>query len=159
MIKTKINLLLLLLLLSSSKVYAASGLTIKPSAPASDAYGSIQLDRLSGALLFIKNGQFKKAYETLTLLSQLSENEADRQNLLGFAARKLGNFSIAKKHYKKALEINPLHLPALQYQGELFLALGDVKNAKLNLRRLKERCFLKCPVEYKELKAAIKMFE
>ena len=29
-------------------------------------------------------------------------------------------------HYKKALEINPKHLGALEYQGELFLTVGNL---------------------------------
>ena len=36
----------------------------------------------------------------------------------------------------RALEINPKHVRALEYQGELFLQLGKVADAKLNLEKI-----------------------
>ena len=42
--------------------------------------------------------------------------------------------------YLKVLAINPDHLGALEYQGELFIATGRVDQAKANLDRLKTLC-------------------
>ena len=41
--------------------------------------------------------------------------EADRLNLLGFTARKSGNFKGAGTIYEKALMTNPRHTNALEY--------------------------------------------
>ena len=44
----------------------------------------------------------------------------------------------------RALYLNPEHLGALEYQGELFLTLGDLKRAEWNLSRLKQLCSVVC---------------
>ena len=41
-----------------------------------------------------------------------------------------------------ALEINPKHVGALQYQGELFITLGQIDKAKDNLERIGKICWL-----------------
>jgi tetratricopeptide (TPR) repeat protein len=79
---------------------------------------------------------------------------ADAFNQLGYAHRKLNKLPEARAHYAKALEINPDHRGALEYQGELFLMLDDLKSAEANLARLDKLCFFGC-AEYSELKKAI----
>ena len=88
-------------------------------------------------------------------LNAHESDEADRQNLLGFSARRLGKLTTAQDHYETALKIDPSHLGALEYQGKLFLMLGDLENAELNLVKLKTKCFLICPKEYSQLLKAI----
>jgi len=44
---------------------------------------------------------------------------------------------LTKKHYTAALELTPKHLGALEYQGELFIALGDLESAAQNLEKNK----------------------
>ena len=85
------------------------------------------------------------------------KDEADRQNLLGFTARKYGELDKAASHYIRALEIDPKHKGALEYQGELFLALGQMEKALNNLRLLKSQCQLGC-LEVTQLQAAIDKF-
>jgi Flp pilus assembly protein TadD len=79
----------------------------------------------------------------LPILLQLTADEptnADAWNLLGFTQRKLGEFDAAGVAYDTALKINPAHLGALEYQGELFLQTGAVDKAKANLETLRELC-------------------
>ena len=58
-------------------------------------------------------------------------------NELGFAYRKSDDFDNAAKYYKKALELDPEHLGAIEYQGEMYVDLGQKDNALSNLELLK----------------------
>ena len=77
--------------------------------------------------------------------------------MLGFSYRKSGNLDEAAKHYDKALGLDPKHKGALEYQGELFLMLGDKGAAEENLEKLDKICWLGCE-ELDELRTAIRKF-
>ncbi len=79
----------------------------------------------------------------------------DLYNLLGFTSRKSGNLAIAAKHYEKALSINARHVGALQYQGELFITLGEYDSAQQNLAKIEKICWLFACEEEKLLKTAL----
>jgi len=81
-------------------------------------------------------------------------NNADVNNLLGYTSRKLQQYSQAGVYYTKALTIDPKHLGALEYQGELFMILKKSTPAKLNLAKIKAICGTNCE-EYLDLKKAI----
>ena len=66
----------------------------------------------------------------------------------------MGNLDNAAKYYKVALEINPEHKGALEYQGEMFLKLDDLASAKGNLEKLAKLCPSGCD-ERAELTRAI----
>ncbi|MEX0645922.1 MAG: tetratricopeptide repeat protein [Parvularculaceae bacterium] len=68
----------------------------------------------------------------------------DILNYLGFAHRKLGQFDKARGYYAQALAIDPAHLGATEYLGELYLEIGDVARAKRQLARLDELCAFGC---------------
>jgi hypothetical protein len=57
-------------------------------------------------------------------------------------------------YYNKALAMNPLHRGALEYQGELYVEMGQVGKAKENLAKLKGICPFGCE-EYGDLQEAI----
>lgn len=79
----------------------------------------------------------------IPLLQQVTAEEpmnADAWNLLGYSNRKLGNYELAAAAYATALRINPGHLGALEYQGEMFVELGQIDNAKANLTTLESLC-------------------
>ena len=97
---------------------------------------------------------FKGARAQLLLIDKKFTNNADVNNLLGFTSRKLKMYSDSAMYYTKALKINPNHLGALEYQGELFVATKKIAAAKSNLAKLKMLCGLNCE-EYKDLKKAI----
>ena len=79
----------------------------------------------------------------LPLLDQITQTEpdnADAWNLRGFANRKLGHIDVAATSYEMALKINPAHLGALEYQGEMFVETGKIDAAKANLTALQGLC-------------------
>lgn len=79
----------------------------------------------------------------LPLLDKITAEEpqnADAWNLRGFANRKLGNMDVAATSYSAALKINPGHLGALEYQGEMYLELGQTDAALANLKTLQGLC-------------------
>jgi len=113
--------------------------------PFESIYGLIRLEK------------FAEAHESLKFIRVLTPSkEADKYNLLGFTARKSGDLNVAAEYYKKALEINPKHIQALEYQGELYLQLGEMEKAKKNLEKIKTICWFICK-EKKMLEEAIKL--
>ena len=80
---------------------------------------------------------------------------ADVYNLYAFASRKTGDRKTAATFYQKALELDPRHLSALEYQGEMFVEMGDMKRARANLEILVTQCPQGCE-EREDLEKAIK---
>ncbi len=60
--------------------------------------------------------------------------------------------------YQKALNIKPKHKGALEYLGELYLEIGQLEKAKLQLENLDKACFFSCK-QYRELKEEIEKYE
>ena len=129
----------------------------KASKKESSSYGKSSSGRFGSAKNLINQKRYSAAYVELASLSIASKDEADRQNLLGFTARKDGRLEIASVHYKNALGIDPNHRGALEYQGELFLMLGQVDEARENLKMLKKQCWIGC-LEATKLEAAISKY-
>jgi cytochrome b involved in lipid metabolism len=109
---------------------------------------------LSEADALIKQKNFTAALNLLKQADSTYANNADVNNLLGFSSRNLKQFSASARYYQKALRINPNHLGALEYQGELFLQTKKVSAAKKNLAKLKQLCGVNCE-EYLDLKKSI----
>ena len=106
------------------------------------------------AVKLIKANKFKDAIILLETLVITNPKDADILNYLGFSYRKTGDLVKSSDYYKKALNINPKHLGALEYQGELFITLGKIDMAKANLARIDEICFTQCK-ELRKLEKAI----
>jgi tetratricopeptide (TPR) repeat protein len=106
------------------------------------------------ALKLIKKKSFKAAVETLNKAEKNQKKDADIYNYLGFSYRKMGNMKLAAVNYEKALDIDPKHKGALEYQGEMYITLGQLDKAKANLKKLSNICFLGCSEE-KILKKSI----
>jgi tetratricopeptide (TPR) repeat protein len=106
------------------------------------------------ALKLIKNKSFKLAIEKLNKAEKNSKLDPDIYNYLGFSYRKMGNMKLASLNYEKALKIDPKHKGTLEYQGEMFITLGQLDKAKANLKKLSSVCFLGCDEE-KKLKNSI----
>ena len=111
-------------------------------------------DPFSGANQLISYGKFDEAHKALKSLPDVG-NRAERYNLLGFTARKSGDLIAAAEYYEKALYINPKHLGTLQYQGELFISLGDIEKAGQNLIKIKKICWIFSCDESSKLEDAI----
>ena len=104
------------------------------------------------SLIEAKN--FSAALTALQAADKTFPNNADINNLLGYSARNLKQYKPAATYYAKALKIDPKHLGALEYQGELFMLTKKTSDAKKNLAKLKSLCGVDCE-EYIDLKKAI----
>ena len=111
-------------------------------------------DELAKVTVLLNAKNFKQALADLKVIDSEFKYNADVNNLLGYSSRKLKQYKPADTYYKKALKINPNHLGALEYQGELFVLTNKVSAAKKNLAKLEKLCGLKCG-EYLDLKKAI----
>ncbi len=110
---------------------------------------------LSDARADIKAKHWEDAIAKLSRIVQASPTSADAYNLLGYSFRNLGNTKRAMTAYAKALKLDPRHTGALEYQGVLFVMLGDLDKANANLDKIKSICGTACE-EYEDLAKAIK---
>lgn len=92
------------------------------------------------AKAMVNEGNFAAALPKLMNVTKEDPKNADAWNLLGFTYRKLGQLSDSDKAYLTVLKINPNHLGALEYQGELFITTGKIDKAKANLAKLQGLC-------------------
>lgn len=120
---------------------------------AAGAPPSSDLPDLSAVQARVYAGEYAQAAEQLLELTRTVEH-AEVYNLLGYSLRQLKRYDEAARWYREALLYDPEHRPALEYQGELFLALGDVEGARKNLRYLELLCGADCR-EHELLKKAI----
>ena len=156
---------------SSSSSSSSSSNTSSSSGSSNSSYSSTQgggysskkdkkkkeFDPFESIYGLIRLEKFAEAHKSLKFIRVLNPSkEADKYNLLGFTARKSGDLNVAAEYYKKALEINPKHIQALEYQGELYLQLGEMEKAKKNLEKIKTICWFICK-EKKMLEEAIKL--
>jgi tetratricopeptide (TPR) repeat protein len=111
-------------------------------------------DELAKVTVLLNAKNFKQALADLKVIDSEFKNNADVNNLLGYSSRKLKQYKPAARYYEKALRIDPNHLGAIEYQGELFVLINKVSAAKRNLAKLEKLCGLKCG-EYLDLKKAI----
>ena len=109
---------------------------------------------LSRVAAMVSRKDFKGARAELILVNQEFPNNADVNNLLGYTSRKLKQYAASASYYAKALRIDPEHLDALEYQGELFVTTKKLPMAKKNLNKLEKLCGIGCP-QYQDLKKAI----
>ena len=93
------------------------------------------------AVKLIKKKKYDNAIDKLMDLVDVSSSDftkADVYNEIGFAFRKSDDLDNASKYYILALSEDPNHLGALEYQGEMFVDLGQKDNAITNLNKLKD---------------------
>jgi Flp pilus assembly protein TadD len=102
----------------------------------------------------IKAKDWTGAITDLNELIDKGTQHADVYNLLGFSLRNSGDLKGAQTFYKKALEFDPDHKGALEYQGELYVMLRDLTKARENVARLMKLCPQGCE-ELEDLQKAI----
>ena len=101
----------------------------------------------------VKAKDFKGAIAELLPLMETNQH-ADVYNYYAFSLRKSGDLTNAATYYRKALDFDANHLGALEYQGELFVELGDIAKAQTNLAKLVLLCPSGCE-EREDLEKAI----
>jgi len=111
-------------------------------------------DNFAAGVKAVKAGDFPGAVTLLGKVVQKDPKNADAWNYIGFADRKLGKFPDSLAAYEKALAIQPNHLGANEYLGELYVQTGEGAKANQQLAKLEKLCGTSCD-EFKELKTAI----
>ena len=96
------------------------------------------------ALKYIDRKDYIKANKALKAYTKSEPNDADGWNLYAFANRKMNKFEKAEVYYDKALNIDPDHKGALEYQGELFMQTNRQNLAEENLNKLISLCPNSC---------------
>lgn len=96
------------------------------------------------AVGFINQERFPDAWEALQRAHTAVGPHPDVLNYMGFVSRKLGRFDQAFAYYGQALALDPNHLGANEYLGELYIQLGQMDRARAQLARLDELCAYSC---------------
>lgn len=79
---------------------------------------------------------YRASLEKFTAAVRLDSSMHEAYTYMGFAHRKLGRYSEALHAYEQALRINPDAPHAIEYQGEAFLGLNRIDEARFNYLRL-----------------------
>jgi len=98
------------------------------------------------------------AIAALELAAVRDPRNADIQNYIGYAYRRLRQFGPAMQHYQQALLLNRRHRSAHEHLGELYLTLGDPAKADEQLATLQDICLIPC-AETDDLKRAIAAYK
>jgi tetratricopeptide (TPR) repeat protein len=99
-------------------------------------------------------GDWTGAIKALTSAGLRDDRNADIQNYLGYAYRRLRELDLAMLHYQQALILNPRHRSAHEHLGEAYLVQGNLAKAEEHLDALERICLIPCE-EYGDLKRAI----
>jgi tetratricopeptide (TPR) repeat protein len=133
----------------------AAAAAMIPAARAADMGASKDVPDLTKVRAAIKVKNYDAAVAELKgMLQNVNYQHPDVYSLLGFALRKSGDRVQAMTYYRKALDADPTHRGALEYQGELYVELGQIDKAKENLAKLSRLCWFGCEEEG-DLKEAI----
>jgi len=88
------------------------------------------------AALQMAQQAYRASLPLFTTATRLDDSMHEAYTYLGYANRKLGRYEESLKAYDQALKINPDTPYAIEYQGEAFLALNRVDEARFNFLRL-----------------------
>jgi Flp pilus assembly protein TadD len=99
-------------------------------------------------------GDWEAAIKALKNAGLRDARNADIQNYLGYAYRRMRQFGPAMRHYQQALTLNPRQRSAHEHLGEAHLAQGDLAKAEEHLTALERICLIPCD-EYDDLGRAI----
>jgi Flp pilus assembly protein TadD len=98
------------------------------------------------------------AITALKLAALRDPRNADIQNYIGYAYRRLRQLGPAMQHYQQALTLNRRHRSAHEHLGELYLTLREPAKAEQQLATLEDICLIPC-VETDDLKRAIAAYK
>jgi tetratricopeptide (TPR) repeat protein len=141
------------LVLCSAFASLLAAAAVDPAARAANDAPTIPTPDLRSVRAEIEAKKYDAALAELNVLV-VKYQTPDVYSLLGHALWKTGDWRQGMTYYDKALAINPSHKGALEYQGELYIELGQLDLAKQNLAKLKHLCWFGCQ-EVDDLKAAI----
>jgi tetratricopeptide (TPR) repeat protein len=125
---------------------------LNPETPAADPattgwnFPSEHEGRLAyaAAVGLINTERYAEALDVLARTEAAVGPHPDVLNYMGFASRKLGRTDAALAYYGEALRLDPNHLGATEYLGELYIQLGRMDDARRQLARLDDLCAYGC---------------
>ena len=103
-------------------------------------------------------GDWNGAIVALKLAALRDPQNADIQNYIGYAYRRLRQLEPAFAHYQQALAFNPRHRSAHEHLGETYLVRGNLVKAQEHLAALQDICLIPC-IEYDDLQNAIAAYK
>ena len=92
----------------------------------------------------LAKSEWMNAITALEFAAVRDPRNADIQNYIGYAYRRLNQLGPAMGHFQQALLLNPRHRSAQEHLGELFLALNEPARAEEHLAALKQICLIPC---------------
>lgn len=101
---------------------------------------SAAIPTLESARALVDAQKFDEALPILRQIDQQVPHDPDVLNLIGFSLRKTGKLDEALDFYGQALALNPQHLGANEYLGELYLETKHPEKAKERLAVLQAAC-------------------
>ena len=112
---------------------------------------------------YILEENYKKSLKVLKSLikrEDLGDHRANIYNLLGYSYRKISKPDLDKSYaaYMMALELDPSHIGAHEYLGELYLMLNE-KNKAIEMLNKLEKLVTSSGKEFIELQNAINKFD
>jgi tetratricopeptide (TPR) repeat protein len=96
------------------------------------------------AIGLINHRRYEEALVALSRAEEAVGPNPDIFDYMGFANRHLKRYDTAIAFYRQALALDPNHVGATEYLGELFLELGRTSEAKQQLAKLDELCPYGC---------------
>jgi predicted Zn-dependent protease len=110
---------------------------------------------LNDARKLIAKSDWDGAIKLLRVIVVQQPKNADALNLLGYSLRQKGQMKEAEAWYLKALKLQPTHLGANEYLGELYVMTGQPAKAQARLKALAKICGNTTCEEYQDLAKAI----
>jgi tetratricopeptide (TPR) repeat protein len=120
-------------------------------------WGQLDPDFAAGKKALVA-GDWNGTIVALKLAALRDPRNADVQNYIGYAYRRLRQLGPAMHHYQQAILLNRRHRSAHEHLGELYLVLGEPAKAGQQLETLEEICLIPC-VETDDLKRAIAAYK
>ena len=115
----------------------------------------VRLIDLNDARKLISRNDWSGSVKLLRQIVVQQPRNADALNLLGYSLRQAGNMKEAESWYLKALKLQPTHLGANEYLGELYVMTGQVSKAEARLKTIAKICGNTTCSEYKDLAGMI----
>ena len=137
---------------------SASPASTAPAAATAAASTKSAGDYYASGKAHAEKKEWVEAIADLEQADKLQPNNADVNNHLGHASRMIGKLDVSMKYYQKALKVNPKHLGANEYLGELYLTMNQLPKAKAQLVKLEKLCGKTCE-EYLDLKQGISSYK
>jgi Flp pilus assembly protein TadD len=120
-------------------------------------WGQLDPDFAAGKKALVAE-DWNAAVAALKLAALRDPRNADIQNYIGYAYRRLRQWGPAMQYYQQALVLNRRHRSAHEHLGELYLVLGEPAQAEQQLANLEDICLIPC-AETDDLKRAIAAYK